>query len=66
VRQTIMKCADCRFYDAPEAGYEHDPRGSCRRHAPLPRAIDEKIVTAWPLVLPSDWCGEFARRSEHQ
>jgi hypothetical protein len=61
-----MKCADCRFYDAPENGYEQHPRGSCRRYAPIPRAAEEKTVTTWPLVLPGDWCGEFARRSEHQ
>ena len=65
-----MKCADCRFYEAPKGGYENLARGSCRRHAPIPRAVEEKIVAklvaSWPPVLPSDGCGEFARRSEHQ
>jgi hypothetical protein len=35
--------------------------GTCNRHAPKPsQAIQGEVWAEWPLVMPSDWCGEWA------
>lgn len=61
--RTAGCCRVCRFSridpDFPEdssyALYE------CRRHAPHPEQNGEDTRTAWswPLVMPTEWCGEF-------
>ena len=44
-------CADCRFF----LGDVDDTNGTgqCHRNAPSPMA------SGWPVVLGSDWCGEY-------
>jgi hypothetical protein len=56
-RSAGMRCSTCMFY-VPKAGLGPSPlngeqlveRGRCRRHAPS--------MNGWPVLLPSDWCGE--------
>ena len=38
-------CASCRFYVSKD-----DAKGRCRRHAPT--------MDGYPVVYPSDWCGD--------
>jgi hypothetical protein len=35
--------------------------GTCNRYAPKPsQATQGEAWAEWPLVMPSDWCGEWA------
>lgn len=54
-------CALCRFY-----------KDECRRHAPS--VIDQSFISpdhgrvvetiaSWPPVQPTDWCGDFERKT---
>jgi len=61
-------CAGCRFSVVPSGYYRQ-----CRRHAPHPLAVNNTAPVAadknsrwatWPLVLNSDWCGEWEARRE--
>jgi hypothetical protein len=56
-------CGNCRFFD-PASGRELGG-GCCRRHAPRPALgpgdPDAGATDAyWPVVLDSEWCGEWA------
>jgi len=61
------KCENCRFFDAHNAA-EEDEEGYCRRHSPRPVVTKRDgmtddpndVVAWWPVVLSSDWCGDFA------
>jgi hypothetical protein len=50
------RCFNCRFYDNT-AGYTGG--GLCRRYAPV-----KYERRGWPLVIDSDWCGEFEPKPE--
>lgn len=50
---TTGKCATCRFCKL----HPHRPHEECRRSAPVVLANCEG-QTAWPLVNPTDWCGD--------
>lgn len=56
-RSSGMKCASCMWYVRKEAmpatGKLEEPQidfGRCRRHAP--------IMSGFPAVFGSDWCGD--------
>ena len=59
-RSKGMSCATCVYYVVKERhseGAEYDPEtpiqiilGRCRRHAPT--------MNGWPVMFPSDWCGD--------
>ena len=62
-----MKCEDCKYCQldlatgvrncnkyAPRASVEQ-PRGDCPMDSDFSR-------TLWPIVLKTDWCGEFERK----
>lgn len=49
-------CGGCRYYGGTQARNGH-ALGECRKHTPR---VDRDGAAAWPLVKPSDWCGEFA------
>jgi len=53
-------CLTCRFFDRATSDSE---QGECRRHAPLPAAVEDaelRVVDAlWPQVLIEEWCGEW-------
>ena len=67
------KCGTCRFYFL---GVDYkEPRGFCRRHAPLPVQLDTSADQEWenwkiytrsvsapPIVAYGDWCGEHELR----
>lgn len=69
------KCGTCRFY---LSGAKHsEPRGYCRRRAPMPISIDlskeshwenwslyERHITVPPIVAYGDWCGEYEERKQ--
>lgn len=54
-------CAGCRFFhlDAPA-----DEAGFCRRYPPVFVVADGDAEVSYPVVEPTDWCGEF-KRLEH-
>ena len=61
-----LTCADCRwwhFQATEEAGRRDDAKalGYCRRMPPERR---ENGVGAWPITLPTDWCGEYVHKDE--
>jgi hypothetical protein len=52
----VPNCANCRFSKmaSPE-------QGTCNRYAPRPsHATQGEVWAEWPLVMPHDWCGEWA------
>ena len=61
-RMDGVTCKYCRWYVSmgkiywPIDGDELIEKGQCRKHAP-------KDHDRWPLVLPTDFCGDFKRRS---
>ena len=64
-------CGNCEFFDVDDAEDLSDPEGMCRRHAPravLAHDEDGKPLhrfTLFPVVIASEWCGEF-RVLNHQ
>lgn len=50
------RCLSCRFsQDAPG----NTGTIECRRHAPQPAHFSPDQQPTWPVVQPTDWCGEF-------
>jgi len=48
--ESVPSCSSCRY----ESG------ARCHRYAPRPQsAVADETWTRWPLVLNSDWCGEY-------
>jgi hypothetical protein len=45
-RQDGWACQNCQYHQ----------QGKCRRHPPT---VVPNHGTAWPTVVPDDWCGEF-------
>ena len=67
-------CFDCVYF-VPEGMRQNDLSpddwkegiaGDCRRHCPIagePTDDDHHVNYAyWPIVLASDWCGEFQQK----
>ena len=46
-------CANCRYSVMANA-----EQSTCNRYAPRP--AQGEVWAEWPLVLPHDWCGEWA------
>lgn len=53
-----MTCAECRFASANRKASVY----ACHRHPPRVVVDAGKARTLYPLVNPSDWCGEWMRR----
>lgn len=54
----MPRCDTCAFMQAvprADAGY-------CRRFPPAVIHSDEGSCSAYPVVKPADWCGEFVRK----
>ena len=52
----VPNCASCRFSVMVSA-----EQGTCNRYAPRPsQATQGEVWAEWPLVMPHDWCGEWA------
>lgn len=49
----------CRHFVADADG---DEVGHCRRYPPQIMTESDELVSVFPLVEESAWCGEFARR----
>ncbi len=62
---TKVVCSGCRWWHYhPTEGAEPDSEqavGYCRRFPPSRR---ENGVGAWPITFGSDWCGEYADKSD--
>ena len=48
-RSVSMQCSSCMWYVA-KAGSGRTVLGRCRRHAPT--------MNGYPVVFPTDWCGD--------
>jgi len=49
-------CANCNFSVTSSA-----TKSTCHRHAPSPEInVDFYRWAVWPVIKPSDWCGEWA------
>jgi hypothetical protein len=60
---TSQSCSTCRY-----SNQWADPDGigmHCRRHPPKVNR-DPSDFAEFPLVFPSDWCGEFQPKSEEK
>lgn len=55
------RCSLCVFWRHTDG-----EEGLCLRYAPLPTTpvIRRARRAVWPLVVASEWCGEWARRTE--
>ncbi len=60
-------CKDCEFSTLALAGPQAKQSGlSCRRNPPVPHALATptpqglavQVLSLWPIVQASDWCGE--------
>jgi hypothetical protein len=62
---TKVVCSGCRWWHYhPTEGAEADSEqavGYCRRFPPSRR---DNGVGAWPITFGSDWCGEYADKSD--
>ena len=62
-------CATCRFnggdYTLPDANPDPtNPTIKCIRRAPVATGgMMSPASTIWPALRPSDWCGEFEKRT---
>jgi len=64
-----ISCANCRyFFPGSRSGavtpFEPDGGstvGECRRHAPVTGLQGSTVVSGFPQVVASDWCGEYGR-----
>lgn len=61
-------CCNCRFSSAPfyhiypDQSVAEEPRLRCHRRSPVVAGGQVSAAwTAWPLVRPTEWCGEFER-----
>jgi hypothetical protein len=54
----VQSCASCRCYSADPG----DDAGYCKRYPPTLIVLEESITSAYPVVGPTDICGEYARR----
>lgn len=63
-------CKSCRFWqrnDPEQLG--SSAHGWCRRYAPSALvSVDyrDQEVTAWPITISADWCGEHEVHDENQ
>lgn len=51
-----MRCETCRWFE------NFGGQGRCRRYAPLRSRPDHPERGIWPLVMPTDWCGEYQEK----
>lgn len=56
------RCEICAFSSLEKVSLTSEVT-RCRRHAPLVSAGSGFDLTVWPVVNPSDWCGEFLDKS---
>lgn len=60
-----LACATCVYFSPPPSTlHSRDPKGQCRRHAPVLDKDDRGLRTIWPLVASHAWCGEHATLAE--
>ena len=53
-------CENCKNFKEYSKDKHEDDRGECRRHSPI---ISLNGVSRWPMVVMSDWCGDFEKKS---
>jgi hypothetical protein len=54
---TTTSCPYCKYY-TPNLR-DTNKTGICRRHPPVGfPAGGSAVITAWPIVLQADWCGD--------
>lgn len=57
-------CSRCHYFQAVTPPGHPQPQGSCNKLPPIPMVLKqpngaEGVITAWPTVLPHQWCGSF-------
>lgn len=57
-------CTNCVFFSPARVRNNANPRGQCRRHAPLLDFQGDHPQTLWPMVREDQWCGEHATVEE--
>ena len=61
LRHATMKCHQCMWFVLKKTTLEDDVYpghvGRCRRHAPT--------LSGWPVVMDTDWCGDFKLNEWH-
>ncbi len=56
-----QSCEICRYGEE-----QMKQMARCKRHAPTPLPIDQEVMARWPLVMLTDWCGEWTPREQDQ
>jgi len=60
-----QSCRTCAFFQPGDTDADPDEIGECRRYAPRPFQHQRQYnFPSWPLVLPCEWCGEYARKAK--
>jgi hypothetical protein len=57
-----QNCGTCRFFKLFDQGQR---KGLCRRHAPRPKiglADPDEVYGYFPIMVASEWCGEWEFR----
>lgn len=55
----IDRCGTCEYFKPNE----HDLLGKCRWQPPKVLVAGTLVATYFPILHPSDWCGEFVTRN---
>jgi hypothetical protein len=50
-------CKTCSFYLTDPK----DSAGFCRRYPAVVVVINDEVECGFPVMLPDEWCGEYAR-----
>lgn len=56
IKMGEIRCGNCKFFKKYDS---EDNRGECRKHSPV---ITNQGLSRWPVVVDSEWCGEFEKR----
>jgi hypothetical protein len=54
----MKRCDKCRFSNQDDDAEKEVPTLVCHRFPPILKPRDNERLNEWPVVLPSDWCGE--------
>ncbi len=53
-------CETCKFWQHNDHLADNDSRGCCHIRAPIVVPfVHGQLVTCWPDVVGTDWCGEW-------
>lgn len=67
---SILECSNCKYFCSIGnlmGNVEPIPVGECKRNAPTPGVrtyLNSSVLARWPLVKPTDYCGEHVGITE--